>query len=224
MNTNQIIQTICIYLIPVLFAITIHEAMHGFVAYKCGDKTAKMLGRLTLNPLKHIDLFGTIFLPILLYYFGNFIFGYAKPVPVIPRNLKNLRRDMGLIAAAGPLSNLAMAIIWAIIAKIIILVSKETSGALLGPLFEMGYAGVQVNIMLFIINLMPIPPLDGSKVLSSLLPRKLAYYYDKINDKLGLLGLVIIIILLNFTGFSRVISSVILSFVNLVLSLFGIHI
>lgn len=173
------IQTICIWAIPVLFAITVHEVSHGFVAKYFGDKTAAMLGRLTLNPIKHIDLIGTIIVPIFLLLTTSFVFGWAKPVPVDMRNLKKPKRDMAFVAAAGPISNLLMAIGWALLMKLgIAMAQNDLSFGI--PLFEMGKAGITINLILGILNLIPIPPLDGSRVLSSFLPTRAYQAYNAI--------------------------------------------
>jgi Zn-dependent protease len=165
-----------IWAIPVLFAITVHEAAHGWVAYKNGDKTAFMLGRLTLNPIKHIDPLGTVILPMLMFFTGGHIFGWAKPVPVNYNNLNNKRRDMALVALAGPGSNFLMAIGWGLLAKFAI-----ESGVSLAPiLYAMGLAGIQINIILMILNLLPIPPLDGSQVVNQLLPYRYHQQYERI--------------------------------------------
>lgn len=164
----NLLQKIIIWLIPILFAITIHETAHGWVANKLGDPTAKMLGRLTLNPIKHIDLLGTIILPLLLLIFGGFLFGWAKPVPITWQNLKHPKRDMALVAVAGPLANLGMALLWALITRLGIYLNAQGLAAGF-VLTAMGSAGISINIMLFVLNLLPIPPLDGSKVLNSLL-------------------------------------------------------
>lgn len=184
MNTSTIIQTVVVAILPLLFSITLHEAAHGWVANKLGDKTAFMLGRVSLNPLKHIDLFGTVILPILLLIIGGFIFGWAKPVPVAWQNLKHPRRDMALVAIAGPAANLLMALIWAVIAKIAFLYLVDqsqswvaTTGRFLTATAEFG---IFINCILMILNLLPIPPLDGSRVVSSLLPPKIAHSYEKI--------------------------------------------
>lgn len=192
------IQELCIWILPILFAVTLHEAAHGWVAFKLGDKTAYMMGRVSANPLKHIDPVGTLIVPIFLKLTTNFIFGWAKPVPVISRNLRHPKRDMALVAAAGPISNFIMALLWGLMAKVGIHLSGTVGqGALL--LILMGNAGIWINLFLAILNLLPIPPLDGSRVVSSLLPGKLSYYYDKI-EPFGfviLLGLLFMGILTN---------------------------
>jgi Zn-dependent protease len=175
----NLIQKIVVLIIPVLLAITVHEAAHGWMAAKLGDKTAKMLGRVTLNPLKHIDPFGTIILPLLMFLFAPIIFGWAKPVPVDWRNFSNPKKDMGLVAIAGPGSNLIMAIIWALIAKIGGQLSTTVAG-IAEPLMFMGAAGVLINALLMALNIMPIPPLDGGRVLNSLLPPKQSMQFSKL--------------------------------------------
>jgi Zn-dependent protease len=174
-----LIQKIVVLIIPVLLAITVHEAAHGWMASQLGDKTAKMLGRVTLNPLKHIDPFGTIILPLLMFMFTPIVFGWAKPVPVDWRNFSNPKKDMGLVAIAGPGSNLIMAIIWAVIAKIGGLLFT-TAQEIAVPLMFMGAAGVMINSVLMALNIMPIPPLDGGRVLNSLLPPKQSMQLSKL--------------------------------------------
>ncbi len=175
----NLLQKIVIWVIPVIFAITVHEVAHGWVANKLGDPTAKLLGRLTLNPIKHIDLIGTIIVPTILIFVGGFIFGWAKPVPVDWRNLHHPRRDMGLVAIAGPLANLLMALIWLAIMKLGIYLSAQgtTAGAIL---VFMGQIGIQINLILMVLNFLPIPPLDGSKVLMSFLSPAAAMSFAKI--------------------------------------------
>jgi Zn-dependent protease len=178
------IQKVAIAIIPLLFAITLHEAAHGWVANKLGDKTALMLGRVSLNPLRHIDLFGTIILPIIMLLVGGFIFGWAKPVPINWRNLHNPRRDMAFVAIAGPLANLLMALFWAIIAKISSIFfggeTNQTLRTLALFIHVTSLFGISINVFLLVLNLIPIPPLDGSRVVSSLLPPSLASSYAKI--------------------------------------------
>ena len=171
MDLANIIQTIAIYAIPVLFAITVHEAAHGYVARHYGDNTAWMLGRVTLNPLKHIDPLGTILMPLLLYIAtsGAFLFGYAKPVPVRFDRLRHPKRDMIWVALAGPVSNLIQALFWG--ALLYVLLGLGVSE----PFFlQMCKGGVLVNIVMFAFNLFPLPPLDGGRVLAGLLPRHAA--------------------------------------------------
>lgn len=173
MHGLNVIQFAAIMALPLLFAITVHEAAHGWMARRLGDRTAEMLGRLSLNPIKHIDPIGTILVPGILLIAGGFIFGWAKPVPVDPRNLAHPRRDMAAVAAAGPLVNLVMAFIWAVIAKIGLTLVPIMPW--LGmPLLLMGKVGIQINAVLMILNLLPLPPLDGGRVLVGLLPDRLA--------------------------------------------------
>lgn len=177
----SIIQEICVWILPVLFAITLHEAAHGWVAYKLGDPTAKLLGRVTLNPLPHIDPIGTIAVPLLLGYMTHFqfLFGWAKPVPITPQNFKHLRKDSSLVAIAGPTANLLMALLWGITLKISLTMYQAGSTAL-EFLAYASKAGILINIVLFALNVLPIPPLDGSRVVSNLMPPRVAYYYDKL--------------------------------------------
>ncbi len=175
----NLLQKMIIWIIPVVFAITLHEVAHGYVANHFGDPTAKFLGRLTLNPLNHIDLLGTIIIPASLYLLGGFIFGWAKPVPVDWRNLRNPRRDGALVALAGPFANLIMAVLWAIVIKAGILL--HNSGVLSGDvLVAMGMIGVSINLLLMVLNLIPIPPLDGSRILSSFLSPRTSVRYNRI--------------------------------------------
>jgi Zn-dependent protease len=164
------VQLFAVWVLPVLFAITLHEAAHGWMARRLGDPTAEMLGRLTLNPLKHIDPVGTILVPGILLLLGSgVLFGWAKPVPVTMENLRNPRRDMAWVAAAGPLANLLMAVLWAFIIHVG-LWTIEMSPGVARPLVFMGVAGVFINTILMVLNLVPIPPLDGGRVAMSLLP------------------------------------------------------
>ncbi|GAB6070273.1 site-2 protease family protein [Thiomicrorhabdus hydrogeniphila] len=179
MNELNIMQQIAIWAIPVIFAITLHEVAHGWAASKLGDQTALMLGRLSLNPIKHIDPIGTVVVPIALLVMGGFVFGWAKAVPVDTRNFKNPAADMAKVAVAGPAANLLMAVFWAIIAKTGTIL--QTSIPDVGTyLIYTGFAGISINLILLVLNLIPIPPLDGSRVLSAFLPKKLAWQYNQI--------------------------------------------
>lgn len=179
MDHLTIIQKIAVWAIPVLFAITVHEVAHGYVAKLCGDKTASRLGRLTLNPIKHIDPIGTLLVPGILVAIGGFVFGWAKPVPVNMANLRHPQRDMALVAIAGPFSNLLMALFWAVLIKVGLLVG-DSSIALSKALVYMGTAGVWINVLLCVLNILPIPPLDGSRVVSAFLPGPWAWRYNQL--------------------------------------------
>jgi len=181
-------QLIVISIIPVLFAIVLHEVAHGWVAYKLGDRTAYMMGRLSLNPIKHIDPIGTILVPAILLYTAGFAFGWAKPVPIDWRNLKNPKRDTALVAIAGPASNLAMAVIWGLIAAI----SNFLPESLSQPLLNMAFIGVFFNVLLMIFNLIPVPPTDGGRIAVSLLPTKAAMLLSKVEP----FGLIILVLLM----------------------------
>lgn len=191
-----LIQQICIWALPVLLAITLHEAAHAYVANRCGDTTAKMLGRLSLNPIRHIDPVGTVIMPIVAGLLTNFslVLGYAKPVPINWSQLRNPRRDMILVTLAGPCSNFLMAFLWAGGFKIATLLHPEASTPALFLLFT-SRAGMIINLVLAFLNLIPIPPLDGSRVVSSMLPARQAMLYAKMEPY----GFLILIILI-FTG------------------------
>jgi len=198
MNQLTLMQRIVVWILPVIFAITVHEVAHGWVAKKYGDNTASSLGRLTLNPIKHIDWVGTIILPGLLLLTGTgFIFGWAKPVPVDTRNFKNPRKDMAVVALAGPISNLLMALAWALLARIAVLIGIEFIST---PIIYMGVAGISINLVLALINLLPIPPLDGSRVLTGILPNYWAWRYNQLERY----GFIILLILL----YTRVLNAV----------------
>ncbi|MDI1309960.1 MAG: site-2 protease family protein [Methylotenera sp.] len=209
----SLIQKIIIYAPPIIFAITVHEAAHGYVAKHFGDMTAFNAGRITLNPLKHIDLFGTILLPALTIFIGGILFGWAKPVPVDFARLRNPKKDMLWVAAAGPASNFLMAILWLFVIKFA-MGSPETISL---PLIEMAKAGIQINIVLMVLNLLPLPPLDGGRIAVSLLPMPYAMKFAKI-ERFGFL----ILIALLFTG---ILNKILDPFINaayaLIISLFG---
>jgi Zn-dependent protease len=173
----NLIQTVAIYALPVLFAITVHEAAHGYAARHFGDNTAWMLGRITLNPLKHIDPVGTILMPLLLYFAtsGAFLFGYAKPVPVRFGNLRNPKRHMVWVALAGPGANLIQALLWGVL-----LYALVGSGVSERFFIEMCRAGMLVNVVMFAFNLFPLPPLDGGRILVGLLPHRPAELLSRV--------------------------------------------
>ncbi|MCK5924603.1 MAG: site-2 protease family protein [Methylococcales bacterium] len=176
MDELTLIQRIVVWILPVIFAITVHEVAHGWVAKKFGDPTADKLGRLTLNPIKHIDLIGTIILPaVLLITLTGYIFGWAKPVPVNPNNFKFPRKTMAIVALAGPVSNILMAIGWALIMRLGSVLSTHEAISL--PLIYMGVAGISINLVLALINLIPLPPLDGGRIVAGFLSEKWAFYY-----------------------------------------------
>ena len=177
MDTSNLIQTVSVYAIPVIFAITLHEAAHGYAAKYFGDRTAQMLGRVTLNPLSHIHWLGTIVLPLLLYFStsGALLFGYAKPVPVNFGNLRHPKRDMVWVALAGPGINLIQALVWALL-----YVVYTDFGVTEKFFLAMCKAGVLSNVVMFAFNLFPLPPLDGGRIVVGLLPWKQAYQFSRI--------------------------------------------
>lgn len=180
---NDLIQTVAVYALPVLFAITLHEAAHAFAAKYFGDNTAYMLGRMSLNPLKHIDPFGTILVPVLLYFSTSFLpggpllFGYAKPVPLDFGKLRKPKRDMAWVALAGPAANFLMALMWTLMIYALLLggLAEQLEFFML-----MAKAGVFTNLVMFAFNLFPVPPLDGGRILTSLLPNRYAYKFAQI--------------------------------------------
>jgi Zn-dependent protease len=204
MDVNHLVQTVAIYALPVLFAITLHEAAHGYVARHFGDMTAYAQGRISLNPVRHIDWLGTMVVPllILLATGGKFLFGWAKPVPVNYSALRKPRQHMAWVAAAGPAANLAMALVWAILLRGAIAMSDRAAawtevaqvygaGGLIDAAMRHGNgaveyligvaaAGILVNLLLMLLNLLPIPPLDGGRVVTSLLPRRAAWRFAKL--------------------------------------------
>jgi Zn-dependent protease len=212
----ELAQLLAIWALPVLFAITLHEVSHGWTAYAFGDDTAARAGRLSLNPLKHVDPVGTVVVPALLLFLGGFIFGWAKPVPVAAHRLPHPRRDMAIVAAAGPLSNLAMAFGWAILLKLSLL-QDPASGLWMG-LRLMATAGVVINLVLMILNLLPVPPLDGGRVLNGFLPEPLARKMDRVEP----FGLVILIVLLATGVLGKILLPPLAVAERVILGLFGI--
>jgi Zn-dependent protease len=177
MDFTSILQTVLIYALPVLLAITLHEAAHGYAALKLGDNTAYALGRVTLNPLKHIDPMGTIAMPLLLYFAtsGAFLFGYAKPVPVQFGHLNNPKRDMVWVALAGPMANLVQAVLWGVLLYVLLMLGIQDKF-----FTAMCRAGVLANTVMFAFNLFPLPPLDGGRILVGLLPHPYAYQVSRV--------------------------------------------
>ncbi len=216
MENLSTIQLIAVSIIPVLFAITLHEVAHGWMAYRLGDPTAKMLGRLTINPLKHIDPFGTVLLPLIFIMTMGFAFGYARPVPVTERNLRNPRRDMAWVAVAGPASNLLMAVIWMLIGSLgFALLNAGWDGARF--LIYSGAIGGLINTLLMVLNLIPIPPLDGSRVVSSLLPGPLAWKFSRLEPY----GMFIVIALFLTGIWSKVFMPLVVAIYTLLASVVG---
>lgn len=202
-----LIQKIAIYALPVIFAITVHEAAHGYAARYFGDMTAYLQGRITLNPIKHIDPIGTILIPALTMLAGGILFGWAKPVPVDFSKLRKPKRDMIWVAAAGPASNLVMAIGWVFMYKF----APDLPAAYVTPMQYMAQAGIMINVVLMVLNLLPLPPLDGGRIAVGLLPNHLAFQFAKLENY----GFIILIILL-VTG---VLSQIMTPLINLTISL-----
>jgi Zn-dependent protease len=198
MDVNLLVQTIAIYALPVLFAITLHEAAHGYVARHFGDMTAHAEGRISLNPLRHVDLVGTIVVPLVIIALsgGRFLFGWAKPVPVNYSALRKPRQHMAWVAAAGPGANLAMALAWAGLLKVALVLPDGPATDFLGL---MAQAGILVNLVFMFLNLLPILPLDGGRIVASLLPQRAAWRYAKLEPwGLPLLILLLATNVLNF--------------------------
>lgn len=217
-DIDRIIQGIAIFALPVILAITLHEAAHGYVAKQYGDLTAYAQGRVTLNPLRHIDPMGTIIVPLLLLAVSSpYLFGWAKPVPVNFGNLRHPKRDMLWVAAAGPGANLLMAFLWALVFKLGLAIPESNFSE---PMLLMGQAGILINAILLVLNLLPLPPLDGGRIAVSLLPQRIAYRFAQIEPY----GFIILLVLL-FTGvLGAVIGPFILITIRLVAWLVGLQV
>ena len=218
LDINALIQTIAIAALPVVFAITLHEAAHGYAARHFGDPTAWQAGRISLNPLRHIDPEGTVLIPLLILLFsaGSFLFGYAKPVPVNFGRLRNPKQDMFWVALAGPAANLFMALVWAALLK---LAWEMPVNDFTVPLSEMSKLGVIINCVLMVLNLLPLPPLDGGRIAVSLLPYPLASKFAQL-ERWGFP----ILLLLLFTGIlGLVMSPLVQMLAGLIETLFGLY-
>ena len=196
MDLNNTIVNVLISFVPIIIAITFHEVAHGYAAYRLGDPTAKALGRLTLDPLKHVDPIGTVLLPLMLYATGAPVFGWAKPVPIGVRNFKNPRRDMAITGAAGPLMNLALALVSALLLRYVLVpIGGNLQEGVYRGFAQLLYASATINLWLAAFNLIPVPPFDGSRVLAGLVPPHWANQIDRLEPY----GMIIVIILI-FTG------------------------
>ncbi len=213
----NVMQTIAIWAIPVLLAITLHEVAHGWVAKQYGDPTAAILGRLSLNPLRHIDPLGTVLVPIVLVVLVGFGFGWAKPVPVNFAQLRNPKRDMIWVAAAGPAANVVMALGWALVMKLGLLM-LDHSQWVAAPLILAGQAGIIINLVLCLVNLIPIPPLDGGRILAGLAPARFLPALEKVEP----LGMLIVFALLALGGLSFILHPLLQFFSSVIGRLFGI--
>ncbi|MEW6764872.1 MAG: site-2 protease family protein [Pseudomonadota bacterium] len=211
------IQKFSVWILPALFAITVHEAAHGYAARYFGDHTAERMGRLSLNPLRHIDPIGTVILPVVMFFLVGFIFGWAKPVPVDARNMRNPRGNMAWVALAGPGSNLAMAIFWALMMSAGHALAGMGVSEIAVPLALMGQAGVTINLLLMLFNLMPIPPLDGGRVMVSVLPPALGAQLARVEP----FGLIILILLLVTGVLWTVLLPLLIAMSDFIIGLFG---
>lgn len=215
MDFGHLIQTVALYALPVIFAITLHEAAHGYAALRFGDKTAYMMGRVTLNPVVHIDPIGTILMPLLLYFGtgGEFLFGYAKPVPVRFGNLRNPKRDMVWVALAGPASNLVQAFAWGVLLYVLLGLGIQE------PFFlKMCKGGMLVNVVMFAFNLFPLPPLDGGRILVGLLPMRQALAVSRIEPWGFFIVMALVLTNVISTLWMRPVMGLTAGFLNLLLS------
>ncbi|OGT21430.1 MAG: peptidase [Gammaproteobacteria bacterium RBG_16_57_12] len=212
------VQLITVSILPLLFAITVHEVAHGWMANRLGDPTARMLGRLTLNPLKHIDPLGTVLVPALLILMNTgFVFGWAKPIPVTERNLRRPKQDMAWVALAGPLSNLLMALLWALVARLGVTMGPDLAW-IAEPLYLMGQVGITINLLLMVLNMLPLPPLDGGRVAVALLPGPLAWKLSRVEP----FGFIVIVILLYTQVLGKIIGPPIEWLESIILNLFSL--
>jgi Zn-dependent protease len=218
MQALSLPQLIAVFAVPGIFAITLHEVAHGWMARYFGDRTAELLGRLSLNPLKHVDPIGTVVVPIVLLLMQGWIFGWARPVPVASRNFKEPRRHMAIVAAAGPLSNLAMACAWVLVARVALMFGGAQGGLVAPLVYAMGLAGLYVNVLLATVNLLPIPPLDGGRVLNGFLPPRISDKFERLEP----FGLVILLLLLWRGWLSPVLSPVVGTLLVSLTSLAGV--
>jgi Zn-dependent protease len=213
----ELVQTLAVWALPVLLAVTLHEVAHGWTARALGDSTAAMLGRLSLNPLKHVDPVGTVLVPLIFLLMpGNFIFGWAKAVPISARNMRHPRRDIALVAAAGPLANFAMALAWGLILKLA-LTQGADSGLWLGVRLMAG-AGIVINLVLIALNVLPLPPLDGARVLAGVVPASWAARLDRMEPY----GLMILVVLMMTGLLGPLMRPVMGAAQNLLLGILGI--
>ncbi len=220
---DSMIQGIAIYALPVILAITLHEAAHGYAAKHFGDNTAELEGRISLNPMRHVDPMGTVVVPLTMFVVSKltlgagFLFGWAKPVPVNFENLNRPKRDMLWVAVAGPAANLFMALCWALVIKLGLAMPEND---FVKPIILMGIAGIKINVLLMVLNLLPLPPLDGGRMMVSLLPQRLGYYFAQIEPY----GFMILLVLLFSGALGAVIWPIMAEINKIIVLFFGLYI